>query len=379
MKKIFRLLLLLAAVGTAAFVYVRNRSTDPPGTVRISGNIEATEAELGFKTAGRVAARPVDEGDLVKAGQVVAQLETVELEQQAGARRAEAAAAQAALAELTAGSRPEEIAQASAASDRAQAVLDALVAGARPQEVESARAASDRQRADTERLKLDVERQEGLYLQGLITLRELEGARASWQVSRNTLRSVEEQRKLVTEGPRGEDVRAARAALAETRERLALVRKGPRSETIAQARARLRAAQENLALAETTLGFATLTSPLAGLVLSKSVEPGEFVSPGTPVVTVGDLSRVWLRGYVPETHLGRVKLGQKVRVTSDTWPGRAYEGRVSFLSPEAEFTPKAVQTQKERVKLVYRVKIELANPNLELKPGMPADAVITAP
>ena len=98
--------------------------------------------------------------------------------------------------------------------------------------------------------------------------------------------------------------------------------------------------------------------------------------PGTPVITVGDLKKVWLRGYINETDLGRVKVGQKVRVTTDTYPDRIYRGLISFIASQAEFTPKNVQTKKERVKLVYRIKVDIPNPNLELKPGMPADAKI---
>jgi HlyD family secretion protein len=110
--------------------------------------------------------------------------------------------------------------------------------------------------------------------------------------------------------------------------------------------------------------------------MAKNIEPGEQVAAGTPVVTVGELDSVWVRAYINETDLGRVKVGQKARVTTDTWPGKAYDGIVTFISSEAEFTPKNVQTQKERVKLVYRVKITIPNPNMELKPGMPADAEI---
>ena len=126
------------------------------------------------------------------------------------------------------------------------------------------------------------------------------------------------------------------------------------------------------------MSYATVVSPLTGVVLSKNIEPGEYVAPGTAVVTVGDLVNVWLRAYIDETDLGRVKVGQRAWVTTDTYPGKIYEGRVSFISSEAEFTPKNVQTQKERVKLVYRIKIDITNPNMELKPGMPADAVIEA-
>ena len=131
-----------------------------------------------------------------------------------------------------------------------------------------------------------------------------------------------------------------------------------------------------MALAETRLGYAALTSPVAGIVLSKAVESGEYVFPGTPVVTIGNLAQVWIRAYINETDLGRVKVGQAARVTADTYPGKVYPGVVAFVSSEAEFTPKNVQTVKERVKLVYRIKIDVANPAMELKPGMPADAVI---
>jgi HlyD family secretion protein len=111
-------------------------------------------------------------------------------------------------------------------------------------------------------------------------------------------------------------------------------------------------------------------------VLSKNVEPGEFVAAGTPIVTVGNLQDMWLRAYIPGTELGTVKLGQAVSLYTDSYPGKAYAGRVTFIAAESEFTPKTVQTNKERVKLVYRIKITIDNPNMELKPGMPADADI---
>jgi HlyD family secretion protein len=147
-------------------------------------------------------------------------------------------------------------------------------------------------------------------------------------------------------------------------------------------------AEAALALAKTRTGYAELTWPPAGVVpppnaappmyvvLSKNLEPGEYVAPGTPVVTIGDLVNVWLRAYVNETDLGRVKVGQKARVTTDTDPRKIYDGRISFIASQAEFTPKNVQTEKERVKLVYRIKIDIRNPDMELKPGMPADAKI---
>ena len=155
-----------------------------------------------------------------------------------------------------------------------------------------------------------------------------------------------------------------------------MVKKGPRRETIDQARARLKQAEEALNLSKIYLDYTKLISPLSGVVLSEVIEAGEYVVPGTPVITVGDLKKVWLRGYINETDLGRVKIGQGVRVTTDTYPDKIYRGHISFIASQAEFTPKNVQTKKERVKLVYRIKVNSPNPNLELKPGMPADAQI---
>lgn len=344
--------------------------------IRISGNIEITDAELSFKIAGLVAERLVSEGEVVQAGQLVARLENTELRQEEALYRAQVWAASAALAELEAGSRPEEIARAEADVWQAQARLDELLAGSRPQEIAAAEATVQRAKVEAARWQVEYERQKGLYRKGIIFAQEYDVTQTNYETAKARLQEAEEHLKLVREGPRKEQIAQARAALRQAKEQLALVQKEPRQETIEQARARLQQAKEFLALAETRLSYTTLTSPLNGVVLSENVESGEYVSAGTPVVTVGDLENVWLRAYINETDLGRVKLGQHVQVTTDTYPGKIYEGRVSFISSEAEFTPKSVQTEAERVKLVYRIKIVIANPQQELKPGMPADAEI---
>jgi HlyD family secretion protein len=324
-KKLLGILLVVVVVaGVVAFVSVRRRGDDDSNTIRVSGNIEVTDAEVSFKLAGRVEKRVVSEGELVKAGQAVALLDRAELAQEVAVRRAETQAAQAALAELEAGSRPEEIAQGEAALELAK--------------------------AEEKRAAAEFARQKQLFAQNTISIDAFEAAETAHQVAQ------------------------AKARVAE--ENLALLKKGPRYERIDQARAQLDQARQALALAETRLGYAALASPLTGVVLSENVESGEFVQAGTPVVTVGDLERPWLRAYVNETDLGRVKVGQPVRVTTDSYPDKHYDGRISFIASEAEFTPKNVQTPKERVKLVYRVKIDIPNPNMELKPGMPADAEI---
>ncbi|HOT00052.1 MAG TPA: efflux RND transporter periplasmic adaptor subunit [Acidobacteriota bacterium] len=351
-------------------------SSEHSGTVRFSGNLEVTDADVGFKISGRVLERAVSEGDLVTAGQPVARLEDADIRQEVAMRKAELQAARAYLDELEAGSRPEVIAQAEAAVQRAAAWLKELQTGSRPQEIASAEAAVASAAADFERIRQDFERQRALFQKDVISEREFQTYQSSYDMAQARLREAEERLSLIREGPRTEQVEQARAALREAEARQREIRNGPRAETIEQAQARLQQAREALQLSETRLSYTTIVSPLTGVVLTDNIEAGEIVAPGTPVVTVGDLHHVWLRGYVDETDLGRIKVGQAVRVTADTHPDKVYRGRVTFIASEAEFTPRSVQTTKERVKLVYRIKVDIPNPDLELKPGMPADGEI---
>lgn len=326
-KKIFIVIAIIAMAAVAALIISR-RSSAVKGEIKLFGTIEVTSVELSFKVGGRLSRRLVDEGMQVTAGQVVAVLEDDELKQERSVRTADEQAVRAALADLEAGSRREEIAQGEAALNR--------------------------MKADADKLSRDAERAENLFTLGVIPRQELDAARA------------------------GRD--ASAAALRESEQRLKLLKAGPRPDAVRQARARVDASAAGVSLAETRLGQATLTAPMAGLVLAKHAEPGEMLAAGTPVVTIARMDEVWLRGYIPESELGRVAIGQSARVTADAWPGRNLEGRVSFISSEAEFTPKNVQTEKERVKLVYRIKITLPNPKGELKPGMPVDAtIVTTP
>lgn len=321
-----KLLLILLVLAVAGILLWRllPASTGSRGPLLLSGNIEVTDADLSFRIAGHVRERLVNEGERVARGAVVARLESVDLEQDVALRQAEVASARAVLAELTAGFRVEEVGQARAAHAQAKAELS--------------------------RAESDWRRQQALFAAGAVAARETEALQAAYEV--------------------------ARGREEETRQRLALLEKGVRPEQIDQARARLQMAEESLALARTRLGYATLSAPMTGVVLAEDIEPGEFVAAGTPVITLGALDPVWLRAYISETDLGRVKLGQTARVATDTYPGKTYQGTVTFIAQDAEFTPKNVQTEKERVKLVYRIKITLPNPDQELKPGMPADAEI---
>ena len=142
------------------------------------------------------------------------------------------------------------------------------------------------------------------------------------------------------------------------------------------AQAKLLEAQHALELAVIRLNYADLNSPIDGFITVKSADVGEVLQAGSPVFTVVDLNDIWLTAYVDETELGRVRLDQPVDVKIDTYPNKIYKGHISFISEEAEFTPKQIQTTEERAKLVYRIKVDIANVNLELKPGMPADGYI---
>ena len=375
-KKVIILLLIIGTLTAVTYLFYINGPSNNQNSLPITGNIEITDTELSFKVAGTVKKRLASEGETIQEGQVIALLDDMEFMQKVALHEAEVIAAQAALDELIAGSRPEEIAQAQAAVQRAKSRYDELREGSRPQEIAVAKAALQGAKADAQRLKNEFERQRELYRKEIISIQKYEIVQSAHKIGQARLLEAQEKLKLVQEGPRKEQIDQARAALSEARERLALVKKGPRSETIAQARARLTQAKEALNLAQTYLEYTKLISPLSGVVLSEVIESGEYIVPGTPVITVGNLEKVWLRGYIQETDLGRVKIGQNVLVTTDTYPDRIYRGLISFIASQAEFTPKNVQTKKERVKLVYRIKVDIPNPNLELKPGMPADAKI---
>jgi membrane fusion protein YbhG len=188
--------------------------------------------------------------------------------------------------------------------------------------------------------------------------------------------AARERLALVEAGPRAGEVEAARAEVRAARERAALVRRGPRPDAVAAGEAQVAEARAALALASKRAGEMRLDSPVDGVVLRKNLEAGETANPGVAILTLMDPRDMWLRAYVPETDVGRVKVGQAATITVDAYPGRAFAGRISEIASDAEFTPKNVQTKKERVNLVFRIKIAVDNPDGTLKPGMPADAEI---
>jgi HlyD family secretion protein len=388
-KKRIRIVIPILVILIVGGYFLRNGRTDP-NVVKVSGNIETTDVRLGFQIAGRLAERLVDEGQPVTKGQLVARLDATDQQLAVSTAEANLSYAQSVLAELEAGNRPEEIAQAKAQMEQARLALVDLQKGNRSQDIADAGATLKRAKAGVETAKSDLElaqfdetRFAELLKSKVVGVREYEGYRTKLDAAKNALTQAREQEKsareqlsLREEGPRIETIEKARAAYEQTQQQYELVKTGPRKETIDQARAKCKAAEEALKQAQRQLEYTRLVAPFAGVVLGKSAEPGEFLTIGSPVLTIGQLDQVWLRAYVGETQLGRVELDRKAEVVTDSLPGRTFTGTVAFISDQAEFTPKSVQTDEERVKLMYRIKIDLDNPDHKLKPGMPADAII---
>jgi len=318
----------LVVVAIAAIVVLggrwwvgRERATT---AIRGSGIIEVTQVDVAFEVAGRMIERAVDEGAMVDKGEPVGRLDDREYRLRVARAAAAKAAAEAHYRMMTKGARAQEVDRALAAHEAAEVEL----------------ATQTREHARIARLHA-----EGIVSQG----------------ERDRLDNL---------------LASARASRDQTAAQLNQLREGFRIEETESARAELQRASAELDLAELDLARCRLFAPAAGRVLSKSREPGEMVAPGTPIVTLGDLSRPWVNVYVGERDLGKVRLGMAAQVTVDSFPNQPFPGKVSFIAERAEFTPKNIQTPDERVKLVYRVKVEVETRDEALKPGMPADTVL---
>ncbi|HDO35939.1 MAG TPA: HlyD family efflux transporter periplasmic adaptor subunit [Nitrospirae bacterium] len=316
--------LVIAVTAAVLFLAVQPRHEAGEDVIIASGNVEVTEVDMGFKHPGRVTELYTDEGRRVKKGQILAVLDKAELESMVQERKARLNEAVVKLQELRAGSRPQQIEKARADVGYAEAVFS--------------------------NAKNDYERDRFLFENGAISARQMDASEKAYQVSLSRYRHAKEALSLVQEGPRKEELKAQQMR-------------------VQQAEAALRASEERL---KETMIYA----PVSGVILRKYVEAGETVAGGMPVYTIGDLKNPWIKVYIKEDRLGLVKLGQKAMVTTDSYPGKIYEGAITRISSKAEFTPKNVQTEEERVKLVFGVEISVNNEKDELKPGMPADVRI---
>ncbi len=362
------------AAGGLGAAWVAGRLSGETGRLGVTGMIEATQVDVSAKITGRIVELAAREGQHVERGQLLARLDAEELA--AEVRRTEAAvrAAEAELANLVAGARREEIREAEARAAQARARLDDLLAGPRAQEIEQARAALRNAEATREWTERDFRRARELYARELIAAQEVDRARQAFQVAAANETAARERLALVEAGARQHEIEAARAELRAARERVELLRAGARPQEVEAARARLAEARAAHALARARHDQVRLVSPIDGIVLSKNAEVGETVNPGASVLTLVDPHDLWLRAYVPEPDIGRLRIGQPAAVTVDAYPDRTFPGTVTEIASQAEFTPKNVQTRRERVNLVFRIKITVRDPEGVLKPGMPADA-----
>ncbi len=308
---------ILAAVGV--YVWRQRAAEDPSAAFWVSGNVDVHQVELAFRVTGRIAQLNVQEGDSVEAGQLLGQLDRVPFETDVAAAEADVAQAQAQLDKTKRGYRVEEIAQA--------------------------RAAVAQREADLVNARVTLQRLQGLIAQGMVTHQQVDDAEARVRESEAQLAGAREQLNMVVRGSRIEDIEAQQATLA--------------------------AAQARLARAKTALEDTSLVAPSRGIVSIRAREVGAIVQAGQTVYTVALTDPVWIRAYVPQPRLGRIKPGMPVKLSIDSVPGKQYDGSVGFIAPEAEFTPKTVQTEQVRDDMVYRIRVIARDPDNVLRQGMP--------
>ena len=298
-----------------------------------SGTIETTQANLSFQVAGRIAQILVQEGQTVTQNQMIAELDRSEFESRFAQARANLERAQKAKKQL-------------------ETVLE-ISRKTLPAEVARAKAGVQSAKDTLKNTEKNYRRFEELFSKDVVSEKERDTLKLQYEIAQSRLAEGESVLKLAQGN---------------------LTRIDAVKQDIEVAAAQINAVNASLNQAEIQLNYTQLKAPMNGVITSRNIEPGETVTPGREVITLADLSRVDLKIFVDETEIGKVKQGQQVDVKVDTFPDKTYTGYVSFVSPEGEFTPKIIQTKKERVKLVYLVKVSIDNPDLELKAGMPADA-----
>jgi len=319
MKKTLLLLVLVALVAGGIFFWKMERQAEKKATLTLFGNVEIRKVDLGFRVAGRISEVMFQEGERVAAGQIVARLENSPY--------------------------LNELELALAQQEQAAAQLTKLEAGNRPQEIAQAEALVRERQATANNLTIEYQRQKNLVSTGTISRQSFDDVKA----------------KLAE----------AEARLATAREGLKLMREGFRSEDIHAARADLRAARARSASARTRLDDTQCKAPNAGIILTRVEEPGAIIAAGQTVLTLSLDTPVWIRAYIEEPDLGRVYPGMTAQVYTDSRPQKPYPGKVGSVSPEAEFTPKTVQTEELRTRLVYKVRIIAEPTDHGLRQGMP--------
>jgi HlyD family secretion protein len=352
-----------------------------------SGTIEAREADISFQITGRVVDILADEGAHVEKDQVMARLEPSEFEARLEQAKASLTASVGEMEQLKIELDmnrvvlPVDVKKAEAGVEAFKANLREFETGYRPQDVEKGRLAMLSAETAMKIALRDKDRAASLFMDKIISEKERDNADLLYDTRLRAYEQAKENLDQLNEGYRKENIQVARSRLVEGEASLSQSKKNLDKidvliKKVESAEAKVKANESALKLTEIQMTYATLKAPFSGVITGRNVEVGELVSVGREVFSMADLSMVDLKIYVDEESIGRVKHGQDVDVKVDTFPDKTYKGKVAFISPDAEFTPKIIQTHKERVKLVYLVKVRIPNPESELKTGMPADAWI---
>jgi multidrug resistance efflux pump len=362
------LLIALTAVVAAGLLLLSQHRREP---LKVSGFIEAEEIRLGSRVGGRVAKVYADEGDLVKAGAVLVEFEPFDLLEREAEAQAKFAAQKAEYAKLARGYRPEEIAQSQARYEQLKAVQEKLIKGPRLQEKAAAKAHLDVASAQLELAQRSYERALKLFERNVLSREQMDETTQALKVARNTQIARQKELELLEEGTRPEDLQAAAAGLKEAQMAWELRRKGFREEEIALAEASMEAAEAAVKAIQQQRKELKILAPLDGVIESLDLEPGDLAAPGAPIMSLLDMSRLWVRAYLPEEC--PLQLGQRVLVSVDAFEGAFFDAEVTFISRQAEFTPSNVQTPEERSKQVFRIEATLREGRERLRPGMAAD------
>lgn len=342
------------------------------GALVYSGTVETREVQIGSKIGGRVTEVAVEEGQSVKAGTLLVRFESDELQSQRVQAQAQVDQAQADLSRLERGYRPEEIAQARAAAGEQAALLEAARSGPRVQEVDQAQADYAAANADAANAEVYFGRMAMLVRGETISRQQYDDAKAKRDATAQKAESLRQRLALLKAGTRKEDVQAAGERYRQAQAGAELLRRGYRKEDIDAAKGRLAGAVAHGSELDVRLKEAVLTAPVDGVVEVVSVRSGDLVGAGKIVVTMLEASQLWVKIYVPETAMGRVRVGQRASVGVDTFSGREFSGHVEQIASAAEFLPRNVQTRDDREHQVFGVKVRVESPDGVLKSGMSA-------
>lgn len=364
--------LLTAAMIAASLIALLVWSQQRRDPLKVSGYIEADEIRIGSRVGGRVARVQASEGQSVKAGEPLVELEPFQLRELLAQARGELNRVQAELDRVTNGFRPEEIAQAKAKHDQLDATVRRLVKGPRDEDVAASEKLLELAEAELKLAKLKYQRAESLFAKQAATSDDLDKADSELRVARAKVDAQQEEVNKLKKGTREEELDEARAQLDEANQVWLLRQRGFRDEDKSQARAAVESATAAVNAIQRQLDELVIKAPVDGTIEAVELQPGDLVAANSPAISLMDSSRLWVRAYVPENRLS-VKVGDAVSVTVDSYPKEQFAGRISFVSRQAEFTPGNVQTPEDRSQQVFRIKVTLETGLDRLRPGMSAD------